>query len=207
LLFVVAAREHNFADFRPLEDLMAAMSGNSTKRPSSIALSASSTASSVSSSSGPADNIESKICEQFGCSLEAIPPLLVQLQGANQRFLDAMHKAELEMRELNEKKRVVCVNCGNDQEQKFDDDERHGQLTCRECGVVARSSVVHDGEWTRQFEGDVNPSFHGPPPNDKYSSAFNLRTGFAPAENQSKRLARDLQLTQGRFACMRAPRT
>jgi late competence protein required for DNA uptake (superfamily II DNA/RNA helicase) len=55
-----------------------------------------------------------------------------------------------------------CKSCGNKNQNRFAENTSQGQVTCRDCGVVAQDHKIHEGEWKRQFEGDVNPSFHGP---------------------------------------------
>ena len=58
--------------------------------------------------------------------------------------------------------KYICKNCGNREQNRFEENTSQGQVTCRVCAVVAQDHKIHEGEWKRQFEGDVNPSFHGP---------------------------------------------
>jgi DNA-directed RNA polymerase subunit RPC12/RpoP len=59
-------------------------------------------------------------------------------------------------------KKYKCKNCDNKNQNRFAENTSEGHVTCRDCGVVALDHKIHEGEWKRRFEGDVNPSFHGP---------------------------------------------
>uniref|UniRef100_A0A7S3PQ86 C2H2-type domain-containing protein n=1 Tax=Aplanochytrium stocchinoi TaxID=215587 RepID=A0A7S3PQ86_9STRA len=72
-----------------------------------------------------------------------------------------------------------CESCGNADQVNFAEDRRHGQVTCTICGTVAQDHQIHDGAWKRQFTGEVNPSFHGPAPDPRFSSGHNLRTNMS----------------------------
>ncbi len=72
-----------------------------------------------------------------------------------------------------------CSNCKNRKPGLFEEDKRHGQVTCRVCGLVVQDRKVHDGEWKRQFSGEENPSQHGPAPDTRFSSGHNLRTNLS----------------------------
>jgi len=110
-----------------------------------------------------------------------------------------LQKAEKEFAYQAKKKRLVCPSCGNDNELNFEEDESRGQVTCLRCGTCVKDSSINDTEWVRQYEGDVNPSFHGPPPDEKFSSQYNLRTGFAQGEMQPKSIHKELSLIQAKI--------
>ena len=93
-----------------------------------------------------------------------------------------------------------CRCCGNQHQGKFAHDRAGGSCICMDCGVEALTSIIHDGDWTRSFEGD-NPGElkcqQGGPVNRLLSSACNLRTGFARGDDAaSRRAARALVQTQ-----------
>ncbi|GBG27987.1 Transcription initiation factor IIB [Hondaea fermentalgiana] len=98
-----------------------------------------------------------------------------------------------------------CVNCRNADQGLFLEDYKHGQVTCRRCGVVLEDRRVHDGEWKRQFSGDDNPSQHGPAPDPRFSSGHNLRThisggsGKGAGSKLSKKELTDLKTFQDRI--------
>jgi transcription initiation factor TFIIIB Brf1 subunit/transcription initiation factor TFIIB len=50
----------------------------------------------------------------------------------------------------------------------FETDDRLAQTACKECGTVVRERLLSDKEWVRNFEGEVNSSFHGPPSDPRY---------------------------------------
>jgi hypothetical protein len=80
------------------------------------------------------------------------------------------------------RKGQVCPNpiCHNQEEEHMERDERMGQTTCKLCGTVVLERQIVDKEWVRKFEDDeTDPSFHGPPPDAKFSSVHNLQTGCA----------------------------
>lgn len=98
-----------------------------------------------------------------------------------------------------------CPNCRNTDQGLFLEDYKHGQVTCRRCGVVVEDRRVHDGEWKRQFSGDDNPSQHGPAPDPRFSSGHNLRThitggsGKGAGSKMSKKDLTDLKTFQDRI--------
>ena len=59
----------------------------------------------------------------------------------------------------------------------FVDDHKTGNIVCRTCGTIATLNKIQDAPWKIKFkDDDVDPSFHGPPPDHRYSAAHNLRT-------------------------------
>jgi aspartate carbamoyltransferase regulatory subunit len=118
---------------------------------------------------------------------------------------DVQKKLQLEkdqeaflVRQKKTKPSLICKNptCRNEDETEFEKDERIAQITCKVCGTVASERLIHDGEWKRKFEGEVNPSFHGPAPDFNFSSSHNLQTGAIEIPGQGKKQARELSLTQ-----------
>jgi hypothetical protein len=95
-----------------------------------------------------------------------------------------------------------CKYCKNTDQGTFEEDTAHGQVTCTRCGTVVEDRKIHDGEWKRQFEGDENPSQHGPVPDSRFSSGHNLRTninagsGQGAGANVSKKDLQDLKNIQ-----------
>jgi hypothetical protein len=59
-----------------------------------------------------------------------------------------------------------CSNytCKNIDETLFVFDQKSGDTTCAKCGTVAMEHTMHDGDWTRNFEGEENTSSIGPAP-------------------------------------------
>lgn len=94
---------------------------------------------------------------------------------------------------------LTCPNplCQNQLDENFEKDERMAQLTCILCGVEVLGRMVFDGEWERLFEGEVNPTSHGPKSDDRFSSAHNLGTNIVslPGGLLSSQ-AKDLSSTQ-----------
>ena len=59
----------------------------------------------------------------------------------------------------------------------FVDDHKTGNIVCATCGTIATLNKIQDAPWKIKFkDDDVDPSFHGPPPDHRYSAAHNLRT-------------------------------
>jgi transcription initiation factor TFIIIB Brf1 subunit/transcription initiation factor TFIIB len=138
---------------------------------------------------------ESGILSLYGVNGSSVVNLIGELQAADVRIGDARVAAEKEFsKNKTSQRRLVCPACPNDDEKRFEEDESRGQITCLNCGACVRNSTINDTEWVRQYEGDVNPSFHGPPPDEKFSSSYNLRTAFAVGEMQPKSLVKDLAL-------------
>jgi len=129
-----------------------------------------------------------------------VSDLETYVQKVNENDKEKKEKAEKELAELlakRQKPTLVCKNpqCRNDSEIDFEKDEKVAQVTCKRCGTVALERQIHDGEWVRQFEGEVNPSMHGPPPNHNFSSGHNLQTGMIEAIG-GKRQAKELAIAQ-----------
>lgn len=157
--------------------------------------------------------IETKIAASFGnnkdgkpLSLEKIESLVRKVKDMDEaktkRFLVAQQQL-LDRKETNAKRgkvdhEFVCPNsqCKNTLDELFEKDDRMAQVTCKVCGTVVKENQVFDGEWARQFEGEVNPSSHGKPPDPRFGSAHNLATGMAKAPNASNKQAKDLALAQ-----------
>jgi hypothetical protein len=93
---------------------------------------------------------------------------------------------------------LVCHSCGNDDETEFEKDEKMAQVTCRMCPAVCGERLIHDGEWKRRYEGQVDPGFHGSLPDFNFSSSYNLRTGaiIAVPGQANKQQAKELCLTR-----------
>ncbi len=89
---------------------------------------------------------------------------------------------------------TICNNCGNDDERGFLTDPRQGEVICTRCGAVALEHQMHDGDWTRAFEGEESTSQVGPPPDPLLSNRANLRTGMSIAPGVSKTRMRSLRL-------------
>jgi transcription initiation factor TFIIIB Brf1 subunit/transcription initiation factor TFIIB len=91
---------------------------------------------------------------------------------------------------------LVCANteCRNADESLFLTDPRQGDVICTRCGTVAVEHQMHDGDWTRCFEGEENTSQVGPPPDPLLSSRHNLRTSMAAGLGVSKERMRVLRL-------------
>ena len=81
---------------------------------------------------------------------------------------------------------LVCANCKNDDETRFMKDHKQGDTVCTRCGLVASDREIHDGDWTRSFEGEESSSQIGPPPNPLLSNRYNLGTGLGEAPGVSK---------------------
>jgi hypothetical protein len=79
-----------------------------------------------------------------------------------------------------------CGNCGNDTESSFLSDPKQADTICTVCGLVVADAALHDGDWTRSFEGEENTSQVGPPPDPLLSNRYNLRTGMALATGVPK---------------------
>ena len=138
---------------------------------------------------------ERAILKMCGEDEPAIAPFIAELQRVDQRVSEARQAAEEALsRQAKKRRRLTCVSCRNEDESKFEEDEARGQVTCMRCGTCVVDSAVQDTEWVRQYEGEENPSFHGPPPDDKFSNAHNLRTGFGQDTFQPKTLAKELSL-------------
>ena len=61
----------------------------------------------------------------------------------------------------------------------FIDDYKSGNIVCETCGTIAQSNKILDAPWKLKYKNDdVDPSFHGPAPDHRYSSAHNLRTAI-----------------------------
>lgn len=87
-----------------------------------------------------------------------------------------------------------CKYCSNADDAFFLEDFSRAEITCTKCGTVFQDNMIRDEDWTRQYEGDVNPSQHGPPPDARFTSAHNLSTVFALPEGVkgSKTALRDM---------------
>ena len=88
----------------------------------------------------------------------------------------------------------VCINCGNNDESKFIDDQRQGDVICTECGAVCVEHAIHDGDWVRSFEGEETTSQVGPAPDPLLSNRANLRTSFGITLGVSKAKMRQIRL-------------
>jgi hypothetical protein len=88
----------------------------------------------------------------------------------------------------------VCINCGNNDESKFIDDQRQGDVICTECGAVCVEHAIHDGDWVRSFEGEETTSQVGPAPDPLLSNRANLRTSFGITLGVSKAKMRQMRL-------------
>ena len=127
------------------------------------------------------EELESLIARRFRASREQAVSHLDRIRAIDARFRahcqEVLERAGEQAR--RSKDRLRCPRCGNEDEQYFVHYEREGSITCARCGVMVRESEIRDADWVRQFEGDEYPSFHGPPPDTRFSSEHNLRTGFA----------------------------
>jgi aspartate carbamoyltransferase regulatory subunit len=133
-----------------------------------------------------------------GFTVDELEPFIAKMKAFD---LEKKQQAEKKTQEYLAKKKkaqLVCRNaqCRNDREEDFEKDERVAQITCKICGTVLSERQVYDGEWVRQFDGEINPSFHGPPPDLKFSSGHGLQTGFAEIPGAKKKQAKDLALAQ-----------
>eukprot|EP00611_Tribonema_gayanum_P010788 TRINITY_DN2089_c0_g1_i5.p2 TRINITY_DN2089_c0_g1~~TRINITY_DN2089_c0_g1_i5.p2 ORF type:complete len:272 (-),score=115.07 TRINITY_DN2089_c0_g1_i5:524-1339(-) len=75
----------------------------------------------------------------------------------------------------------TCSVCGNKDQQFFVLDAKQGDTICMGvggagCGAVVEDHKAHEGNMYRQFEGEVDRSHHGLPPDKLYSTAYNMRT-------------------------------
>jgi len=135
------------------------------------------------------EDIERSIAARFGQLSPGAEPFSASYLGP---FLEKVRLFEIEYKQKDEKelqehlaKRkkndMVCPNpqCRNEDEEYFEKDERMAQVTCKRCGTVVSERQIADKEWVRRFEEEDNPSFHGQPPDPKFSSARNLQTGVA----------------------------
>lgn len=156
------------------------------------------------SSSVTLKDIESVIASRFGemkdgsgFSVDKIEHYVEKVQDHDQQRREKEHDLQKELLLKKRKPALVCRNatCRNSDEQDFEKDERVAQVTCKRCGFVLQERIVHDGEWQRQFEGEVNPTMHGPPPDPRFSTVYNLQTGVANVPG-STRQAKDIALAQ-----------
>jgi hypothetical protein len=69
---------------------------------------------------------------------------------------------------------LTCGGCGNTDAAAFFKDPRAGDVVCVRCGIVAGDAEIHDGDWTRSFEGEKKTSQQGPPPDPLLSNRANL---------------------------------
>ena len=144
--------------------------------------------------------LEEVISRRFGRDrAEAVAKLgdvLACDERARQARREAVESAAKEMERTS--KKLVCPGCKNMDERFFVTFEHEGQTTCSLCGVVLVESQIRDTEWVRQFEEDAeDKSFHGLPPDSRFSDAANLATGMALGERTSKHSVREMQLRQG----------
>jgi hypothetical protein len=91
---------------------------------------------------------------------------------------------------------MTCRSCGNRDETQFETNPKSGDVICQLCGAVAMEHAIHDGDWTRNFEGEENTSQIGPTPDPLLSSAFNLRTAVAVGPGVKKEAARRYRAVQ-----------
>lgn len=96
------------------------------------------------------------------------------LQGVTQNQQESAAKREAP--KIQSKNSVQkCKNChGVD----FVEDFTRAEITCLNCGTVFQENMIRDEDWTRQYEGDINPSQSGPPPDERFTSSHNLATVF-----------------------------
>lgn len=149
--------------------------------------------------------IEDIIATRFGelkdgnkFTVEYLTPFIDKMKEFDvQKKLQLEKEQELFLQKKSRSKPdLICKTCRNEDETEFEKDERIAQITCKRCGTVALERLIHDGEWKRKFEGEVNPSFHGPAPDFNFSSSHNLQTGAIEVPGQAKKQARELSLTQ-----------
>ena len=169
----------------------------------------------MSTSGFTATQIEEKIAELMGMANDGRPFTLSQIEDfvvkldnfdkEKSKDYERRQKEELERQEkerLTKKLRMTdpsmlfCTHCGNSSEERFDRDDREAQLTCKDCGHISKERQLHDGEWVRNFEGESNPGFHGPPADLRYGAAYNLTTGMITLPGSKGKEAKDLAMVQ-----------
>ena len=151
-------------------------------------------------------DLEEAVAARFGEIKDGQPFTVDRLEdyvAKMEKFEEEKNKEfeeQLRNVKVKERNRLVCPNqaCRNSDENKFEKDERLSQVTCQVCGTVAKEREVRDTEWVRHFEDEVNPSFHGPPPDPRFSSAHNLQTGMVVTGN-SKASGTQLQETRAQI--------
>lgn len=74
---------------------------------------------------------------------------------------------------------MSCPNCFNTDPSCFNHEYKSGDVICIKCGAIASERTMHEGDWTRSFEGEDNESTLGPASDPLLSSRYNLRTGIA----------------------------
>ncbi len=146
-------------------------------------------------SSGEVARVEKRIIEYLcpGTSIEDVNSFIMKVKSAEQKASE-QNKSSVASNVVIIK--YNCKSCGNKNQNAFEEDPRHGQVTCKDCGTVVRDHKIHDGEWKRKFEGEVNPSFHGPAPDPRFSGGHNMRTsigGGADMMRGNSQAAKDLR--------------
>ena len=164
-------------------------------------------ATSSSTSSGIANQMERLIAERFGFQknqtafeLSTLEPFVTKLKQFDQEKSEEKAKRrEAYFAKLSaQKATVVCRNpgCRNDNPEFFQYDPKFAQLTCTRCGTVAAERLMEDKEWVRSFDDDeADPSFHGRPGDDNLSTSANLATSI-DAGGGSRHSARQMQEIQ-----------
>mmetsp|Transcript_26335 Transcript_26335/g.42659 ORF Transcript_26335/g.42659 Transcript_26335/m.42659 type:complete len:314 (-) Transcript_26335:31-972(-) len=147
------------------------------------------------------DDVERSIVERIaaGKTVSDAEEIIPRLKDATKARLDSQQVPEAAKLMTTKYK---CTFCKNNDQGWFEEDPKHGQVTCKGCGTVIEDRKIHDGEWKRQFSGEENPSQHGPAPDPRFSSGHNLRTnitsgsGRGAGQNVTKKELVDLKMIQ-----------
>jgi hypothetical protein len=114
------------------------------------------------------------------------PPLDPKRDCVDPLILISRIKKTLSYEEMTKREKVhqpchpmppptICFHCGN--RQDFVIDSRAADTICRKCGTVVVSSMMHEGEWVRNFDDDTpSRSQHGKPCDGRFSDAYSMTT-------------------------------